>query len=100
VGEDPAALAASSPNRFAERIKIPVFLAAGGEDEIAPIEHTRMMEAAAKKAGVPVESLYYPTEGHGFYTDPHRREYYTKLLAFLSKNLGGETAAAGKPAQP
>ncbi len=92
VGEDMAALAAVSPNRLADRIKVPVFLAAGGEDEIAPVEHTRMMEAALKKAGVPVESLYYDTEGHGFYTEPHQREYYTRLLAFLSRHLGGDTA--------
>ncbi len=92
VGEDMAALAAASPNRLAERITVPVFLAAGGEDEIAPVEHTRMMEAALKKAGVPVESLYYDTEGHGFYTEPHQREYYTRLLAFLSRHLGGDTA--------
>ncbi|WP_433854007.1 alpha/beta hydrolase family protein [Stenotrophomonas nitritireducens] len=92
VGEDMAALAAVSPNRMADRIKVPVFLAAGGEDEIAPVEHTRMMEAALKKAGVPVESLYYGTEGHGFYTEPHQREYYGRLLAFFSRHLGGDTA--------
>lgn len=92
VGDDMAALAAVSPNRMAERIKVPVFLAAGGEDEVAPVEHTRMMEAALKKAGVPVESLYYDTEGHGFYTEPHQREYYGRLLAFLSRHLGGDTA--------
>lgn len=92
VGEDQAALAAASPNRIAERIKVPVFLAAGGEDEIAPIEHTRMMQAALNKAGVPVESLYYNTEGHGFYTEPHQREYYSRLLAFLATHLGGEKA--------
>ena len=92
VGEDMTALAAVSPNRMAERIKVPVFLPAGGEDEIAPVEHTRMMEAALKKAGVPVESLYYDTEGHGFYTEPHQREYYGRLLAFLSRHLGGDTA--------
>lgn len=90
----PASLAEVSPVNFADRIKVPVFLAAGGEDERAPIQHTKKMEAALKKAGVPVESLYYDTEGHGFYTDPHRREYYAKLLAFLSRSLGGQTAAA------
>jgi dipeptidyl aminopeptidase/acylaminoacyl peptidase len=97
---NPQQLGAVSPVNLAAQIKVPVFLAAGGEDKRAPIQHTKRMEAALKKAGVPVESLYYSTEGHGFYTDPHRREYYTKLLAFLAKNLGGETAAAGKPAQP
>ncbi|MEG2805422.1 S9 family peptidase [Stenotrophomonas sp.] len=97
---DPQALAAVSPVNLAAQIKVPVFLAAGGEDERAPIKHTKRMEEALKKAGVPVQSLYYASEGHGFYTDPHRREYYGKLLAFLSANLGGETAKAAAPAQP
>ncbi|WP_312319415.1 S9 family peptidase [Stenotrophomonas sp.] len=95
---DPKTLGAVSPVNLAGSIKVPVFLAAGGEDQRAPEQHTKRMEAALKKAGVPVESLYYPTEGHGFYTDPHRREYYSKLLAFLSRSLGGQTAAAA--AQP
>jgi dipeptidyl aminopeptidase/acylaminoacyl peptidase len=97
---DPQKLSAVSPVNLAAQIKVPVFLAAGGEDERAPIRHTKRMEEALKKAGVPVESLYYPTEGHGFYTDAHRREYYAKLLAFLSRNLGGETANAAAAAQP
>ena len=97
---DPKQLAEVSPVNLAERIKVPVFLAAGGEDERAPIQHTRRMEAALQKAGVPVESLYYPTEGHGFYTDPHRREYYTRLLAFLAANLGGKTAGGAAAASP
>jgi len=97
---DRTQLGAVSPVNLADRIKVPVFLAAGGEDERAPIQHTKRMEAALRKAGVPVDALYYPTEGHGFYTDPHRREYYTKLLAFLSNSLGGQTATASTPAQP
>jgi dipeptidyl aminopeptidase/acylaminoacyl peptidase len=92
VGKDTDALSAASPNRFAERIKVPVFLAAGGEDEIAPIAHTKMMEKALLKAGVPVETLYYDTEGHGFYVEAHKQEYYTRLLAFLSRHLGGAVA--------
>ena len=87
-------LAPMSPNRLADRIKVPVFLAAGGEDEIAPIEHSKRMEAALRKAGVPVETLYYNTEGHGFYVEKNRVEYYTKLLAFFSQHLGGKVAGA------
>lgn len=91
---NPQQLGAMSPVNLAAQIKVPVFLAAGGEDKRAPIQHTKRMEAALNKAGVPVETLYYSTEGHGFYTDPHRREYYTKLLAFLARNLGGQSASA------
>lgn len=94
IGE-PDQLASVSPNRLADRIKVPVFLAAGGEDERAPIAHTEMMEKALRQAGVPVETLYYPTEGHGFYVEANRLEYYTKLLAFLSRHIGGATASTG-----
>jgi len=54
--------------------------------------HIQHMEKALKRAGVPVESLYYPDEGHGYFTDAHRREYATRLLAFLNQHLGGATA--------
>lgn len=93
IGERDA-LAAVSPNRMADRIRVPVFLAAGGKDERAPIEHTKMMERALVAAGVPVETAYFPTEGHGYYDDANRREYYDRLLAFLGRHLGGKTAAA------
>lgn len=89
---DRGSLAARSPVNLADRIKAPVFLAAGGKDERAPIEHSKRMERALKKAGVPVETLYFPNEGHGFYTEEHRREYYARLLGFLSSHLGGATA--------
>lgn len=85
---DHAQLGAVSPNRMATRIRVPIFLAAGGEDEIAPIEHTKMMEKALRAAGVPVETLYYDTEGHGFYVEAHRQEYYSKLLSFLGRHIG------------
>jgi dipeptidyl aminopeptidase/acylaminoacyl peptidase len=81
-----------SPNRLAARIKAPVFLAAGGEDERAPQAHSEAMEKALKAAGVPVETLYYPTEAHGFYTVEHNREFYTRLLAFLDRHSGAGAA--------
>lgn len=89
---DPASLAARSPVNLAGQIKVPVFLAAGGEDQRAPIQHSKRMQAALAAAGVPVQTLYYDTEGHGFYTEPHRRAFYTQLLDFLSTTLGGARA--------
>ena len=86
-------LTGRSATDMADRVKVPVFLAAGGEDKVTPPEHTKKMERALKNAGVPVESLYYATEGHGFYTESRRTEYYTKLLDFLSRHLGGGKAA-------
>lgn len=88
-------MAAVSPARLAGRIRAPVFLAAGGEDERAPPQHTEMMEKALRRANVPVEALYYATEGHGFYREEHRREYYARLLAFFARHLGGQAATTG-----
>ncbi|WP_083537648.1 S9 family peptidase [Pseudoxanthomonas mexicana] len=85
-------LGAVSPVNMADRIKVPVFLAAGGEDERAPVQHTELMERRLKAAGVPVETLYKKTEGHGFYKPENQQEYYTRLLAFFNRHLGGATA--------
>jgi dipeptidyl aminopeptidase/acylaminoacyl peptidase len=85
-------LAAISPVGHAGKITQPVFLAAGGKDTRAPIEHSKRMEKALKAAGNAPQTLYYDTEGHGFYTEEHRRAYYVKLLEFLSTNLGGAKA--------
>jgi len=94
IGTDPAKLAEVSPDLNADRIKVPVFLVAGGEDRTAPIKHSEKMEAALKKAGVSVQTLYEPTEGHGFYTLEHRRDFYTRLLDFLDRNIGEKAKVA------
>ncbi|HET6603183.1 MAG TPA: S9 family peptidase [Xanthomonadaceae bacterium] len=83
-----------SPTRLAARIKSPVFLAAGGEDERAPLKHTRAMESALKAAGGSVETLIYPTEGHGFFNEANREAFYTRLLAFLDRHIGQARSTA------
>jgi dipeptidyl aminopeptidase/acylaminoacyl peptidase len=87
-----ATLMERSPTELAANIRAPVFLAAGGADYVAPISHSRKMERALKRAGVPVETLFVETEGHGFTTDANRRRFYVQLLDFLSRHLGGATA--------
>jgi len=86
---DRSTLATRSPVNLASQIKVPVFLAAGGADDIAPIAHSRRMERALKAAGVPVQTLYVDSEGHGFRKEENRRAYYQRLLAFLAEHLGG-----------
>lgn len=89
----------TSPNKLASRIKAPVFLAAGGEDVRAPQDHSEAMEKALRAAGVPVETLYYPTEGHGFYKVEHQREFYKKLLGFLARHIGNDRPLASNTKQ-
>lgn len=88
-----------SPADMADRVKVPVLLVAGGEDQRAPIEHSRKMERALRAAGKDVETLYVPTEGHGFYAKENQEQYYRRLLGFLARHIGGRPASgdAGSP---
>ena len=59
---------------------------------VAPIAHSKAMEWALRHVEVAVETLYVGSEGHGFYTEEHRRAYHARVLAFLARHLGGATA--------
>jgi dipeptidyl aminopeptidase/acylaminoacyl peptidase len=85
-------LAATSPAKLADRIKVPVFLAAGGKDTTAPEGHTKAMEAALKQAGGSVQTLIFPGEGHGFYDPEHVTKFDIQLLQFLDQNIGDGVA--------
>jgi dipeptidyl aminopeptidase/acylaminoacyl peptidase len=98
---DPAQLGKVSPARLASQIKVPVLLVAGGQDERAPIEQSEEMEKALRAAGTPVDTLFIRTEGHGFFVEEHKQQFYNRLLAFLDKNIGaGGAATAAAPAIP
>jgi dienelactone hydrolase len=89
LGRDKAELRAISPVHNADKIKIPVFLAAGARDTRAPPIHTERMQAALKKAGNPAEEVIIQAdEMHGFYDAKNALEFYTKILAFIEKYIG------------
>ncbi len=98
VGKDQ--LDVASPTKQVARIKVPVFLAAGGADVRAPQAHSEAMEKALKGAGKYVESLYYPTEGHGFAKEENNREYYARLLTFFNRYIGGRAPAVAPTTGP
>jgi dipeptidyl aminopeptidase/acylaminoacyl peptidase len=92
-------LAQRSPTHLAAQIKVPVLLSAGGEDYVAPIGHSKLMASALKKAGVPVETHYYPYAGHGYNSVEDLHDHYANVLDFLARHLGGARAGpktAGK----
>lgn len=79
--------AALSPLASADRIKIPVFVAHGGDDQIVDSDQSRRLVRSLKKNGTPVEVMFEKWEGHGFYTLQNRVELYERLEAFLKKHL-------------
>lgn len=66
AGQDPAREAAFSVQTHVGPATPPVFLAQSLDDPIAPVANTRLMEAACRAAGVPVETHLFQTGGHGW----------------------------------
>ena len=85
--KDAALLAAGSAVDQAAQIKAPLLLAHGSLDRRVPIEHAERMLAKLRQAGRDVEWQLYPDEGHGFFFDQNRFDYYRRVEAFLAKHL-------------
>lgn len=90
LGKDEALLRRYSPVHRAAEIKVPVFIAHGGADRRAPIEHAKALESALRKAGVKVKTRYYKKGGHGYYLDKANRRLYRELLDFFDRHIGDE----------
>lgn len=88
LGTDAQKLQAFSPVHNANKVKVPVFIAHGAQDQRAPIEQAQALQAALEKAGVAVTSQYYEEGGHGYYTEAANTRLYTALLDFLATHLG------------
>jgi dienelactone hydrolase len=94
LGTNDADLAANSPDKLADKIDVPVFLAHGKEDKRAPFAQAEAMRDALEAAHKTYEWMAVPKEGHGFYTEADRAAFLTRMQAFLEKYIG-----PGAPAQ-
>lgn len=72
--------------KYADRLSMPVFLAAGETDPRTPPDNTGVLAKALASAGNPPTVLLIPGQGHGFYGQENHR-YHEALLAFLTKHL-------------
>jgi dipeptidyl aminopeptidase/acylaminoacyl peptidase len=80
-------LAARSPAQHAAEIHIPVLLLHGDRDDIVPVEHSRRMERALRRAGRDVRYVEAPGEGHPYWSDEQQTVLYTEVEAFLARHL-------------
>lgn len=88
IGKSDSELDANSPDKLADKIDVPVFIAHGKEDQRAPFAQAEAMRAALDAAHKTYEWMAVPKEGHGFYTEADRAAFLTRLQAFLEKYLG------------
>lgn len=79
--------AAISPIKHVSKIKIPMFVAHGKEDQIAEIAESKALVSALKENNVPHEVIYFAGEGHGTQNIDNTVELYERIEAFLAKNL-------------
>lgn len=96
--KDAAMLDANSPVKRAGEIKVPLLVAYGVLDRRVPMAHAKAFISAARRAGVAVDELNYPAEGHGFFHPDNETDYYQRVDAFLAKAL--KPGAAGAQARP
>lgn len=88
VGTDEAKTKAESPVHNVDKLKIPVMLIHGKDDQRVPLIHYKAMSEALERAGRPPVSLVKDAEGHGFYKEANRIELYDKMQQFLDQHIG------------
>jgi len=75
-----------SPARQAEKAYCPILLIHGTDDTVVPIDQSRRMESALKKAGKPVEFVTYKGQDHWETVGSSRIEMMKVALAFIEKH--------------
>ncbi len=86
-GDEEALLKKESPLTYIDRLSIPVFIVHGGKDKRVPPEQAYILKAALDERNLPYEWMFKESEGHGFYREENREEFYDRSLKFLEKYL-------------
>lgn len=93
---DRSQLEATSPARYAERIKVPLLIAQGANDPRVNKNESDQMVRAMRDRGVEVEYIVKDNEGHGFLNEENRFEFFRAMERFLAKHLGDENTDSGR----
>ncbi len=88
LGTDESILKSMSPVNYVEKIKVPLLLAHGKDDERAPFEHAERLRDALDSSNIGYEWFALDKEEHGFFNPENQRAYMNRVLSFLEKHLG------------
>lgn len=86
-GEQGAELQAVSPIRHAADWRPPLLLIHGDRDDVVPIEQSRAMERALRRAGKPVRLIELENEGHSNWSSRNETRVLSELQRFLGEHL-------------
>jgi dipeptidyl aminopeptidase/acylaminoacyl peptidase len=84
-GDDAFDLATVSPLLTVDKLKVPMLLVHGDDDQRVPYKQSKLMADALAKAGKDFEFITLKGEGHGFSSDANMQLWLDKLDAFLAK---------------
>lgn len=84
-GED--LLKKESPLTYIDNLKTPIMIVHGGKDTRVPPEHAMLLRDALDERNLEYEWLFKKNEGHGFYNENNRIEFFDKSVIFLNKHL-------------
>jgi len=84
--DDREFLAEISPLNNIDAIKAPIIVLHGENDPRVPVEESRQLARAASEH-VPVETCYFPDEGHQFTKLKNRITTYRRIIAFLEDHV-------------
>ena len=76
-----------SPIFFADQIRAPLLLLAGGNDPRCPKEESQQVVDAVKKRGGTVELKVYEDEGHGFSRVENQIDAYQRVSGFVKAHV-------------
>ena len=85
IGDDNDQLRAMSPIHNLDRIKAPMLVLHGKEDERTPFKGAVDFVEAAEKAGKDIEYHWYADEGHGNADIDNRIDEWRRIEAFLDR---------------
>lgn len=85
VAQTEPQLRSVSPINFTTKLKVPLLIAHGEEDERIPPQQSHAMVDALTKAGANVTSVFYEHSGHGFDSSADLEDWLKRLEAFLAK---------------
>ncbi|WP_193197173.1 S9 family peptidase [Nostoc sp. MG11] len=88
-------LKSRSPLFFADRIQKPLLIGQGANDPRVKQSESDQIVTAMQQAGLPVQYVLYPDEGHGFARPENRLHFYAIAEEFLAKYLGGRFEPLG-----
>ena len=85
--KDKDLLSSASPLLHIDKIKVPLFIAQGANDQRVKKSESDQIVEALQKAGVDVPYMVKDDEGHGFYNEENQFDFYRAMEKFLNKHM-------------